>query len=152
MSFDPNTDLGALGARRTEGPISTWRYCVGCFLCLTVVAVGAAIAKMRWGLSAPGFTGLVGALISVLFAAWLFAKRNRRPPLPIERRWLTIGCFLAFWFYDEFLKNALGLLARGPSSARDVAIAILGTIVDFVIIWALFRYAAPWMLSRYNLD
>lgn len=117
---------------------------------MTAVIGIAAYANSRWGFISPALFGLVGAATGPSFAAVLFDRRHRRPLLPIELRWLTVGCFLAFWFYDEFLRIAV-MLTHAEETQRNVIRAIFATLVDFTLVWGILRCINFWATKRYGL-
>jgi hypothetical protein len=140
----------APGASNTNAPVSTWRYSLACFACMTSVVGIAMYVKSRWGYSAPGFFGLVGGVISVSVAGFLFVNAQRREPCPIERRRLTIGCLLAFWFYDEFLRIAV-MLAHREETARKILTAVEATVFDLVLVWGIIRCILLWAAQHYRV-
>jgi hypothetical protein len=137
-------------ASPADGPCRVWIYAMASFICMTVVVGIAALAKSRWGTTAPALFGFAGAVISVHFAAWLFARTHRRSLLAIERQRLVWGCFLAFWFYDEFLRIAVKLANHGDWTGPEILTAILATLFDLTFVWAIIRYSAPWLLRGYT--
>jgi hypothetical protein len=137
-------------ALQADVPSPVWIYVMASFICMTAVVGVAALAKSHWGTNAPALFGFAGAVISVHFAAWLFARTQRRSPLAIERQRLVWGCFLAFWFYDEFLRIAVKLANHADWTGAEVLTAILATVFDFTFVWAIFRYSAPWLLRGYT--
>jgi hypothetical protein len=86
-----------------DAPVSMLRYSTVCFLVMTLVVLVALYVKSRWGLLAPLIVGYGGAVLSITSSALLFARYHARQLLPIERKRLTIGCFLVLWFYNDFL-------------------------------------------------
>jgi hypothetical protein len=95
------------------------------------------------------FGGLATMLVSAYFAAWLFARRHRRPLLSVELWWLAIGCFLGYWLSGEALKIAYRAPNEAPSTGMDVATAIVGSVVDLIIILIILRFIVPLPLKRY---
>ena len=140
----------ASGASDTHALVSMWRYVLACFVCMTTVVGIAWYAKSQWGYSAPGFFGFIGAVISVPVAGFLFANDHRRELRPIERRWLIIGCFLAFWFYDEFLRIAV-MFAHREETARNITMAIAATIFDLALVWGIIRCIDFWAAQHYRV-
>src|SRR5579872_7327568 len=111
-----------------------WWYVLVCFGWNTLIVGATALARLRWGISAPALFGSVSALLSILIPATLFLRNCRRRFRLSERRQFTLGCFIAFWFYDEFLRAAL-MVAHGGVGARQIAIAVVATLIDFAFVW-----------------
>ena len=137
--------------QRSDAPVSIWRFTTASFVCMTSVVGIAIVAKLQWGISAPGTFGFIGACFSVLFAGVLFGLRQRRQLLPIERRRFIVGCFLAIWFYGEFLAIVHRTVTHQGWSPRQVTTAIAATAFDWVLVWVLVRYAVSWILESFTM-
>jgi hypothetical protein len=134
---------------RPDGPVPIWPYVLACFAWATCIVGIALVARYRWGIAAPGSFGFAAACIAVGGAAYLFFRRYRRRFLPTERRQFMVGSFLAFWFYDEFLKIVL-MVAHEQTSGRRVTTAVIATLIDFVLVWTVVGCADLWASRTYR--
>jgi len=135
---------------RTNQPVSMWSYTAAAFICSTSLVGTLVLAKARWGIASPAIFGFVDACISTALAVYLFFAINRRPLFPVERRWLVLGCFLAFWFYDVFLRTAL-MIIHGTETLPETLSEIGGTIVDFALVWGIVHGLAFLGAKRYRV-
>jgi len=125
------------------------RYISLSFITMTLVVLVALGVKTRWGVTAPVIAGLTGGVLSVHVPALLFVKKHRRQFFPAERVAFLAGTFLAFWFYDGFLRIVDRTLNHGGWSPLQVETAIEAAGVDLVLVWAMVYYSVPfvaWLL------
>jgi hypothetical protein len=134
---------------RDGGPVSMWPYIAICFASNTCVVGAAALLALRWGLKSPGLVGFVNASVSTLIPAWFFFRRHHRRFAPQERGLFLLGSFLAFWFYDEFLRIAL-MVARNESNGKNIFAAIVATIVDFALVGIIVAAIDLWTARIYR--
>ena len=112
------------------------------FVCL-VISTGLSVA---FGFYFPALNGLIAAIVSVGITAWIFGRRHRRQLLPSERTRLTFGCFLVFWFFDTFLKIVVRVSNGVETTARQLAVDVAATVVDFLIILAIVFLLVPMLI------
>jgi len=134
---------------RATGPVAMWPYVAACFAWNTCVIGAAVFASLHWGFTSPGFVGFLSACISIVGAAWFFFRNHRRRFLPLERWRFILGSFLAFWFYDEFLRVAL-MVTHGGGDAKAIATAIVATLVDFGLVWIIVGATDLWAARSYG--
>jgi hypothetical protein len=132
----------------SDGPVPMWPYIGIAFLASTTALGVAILAKQRLGFAAPVLFGALSAIFAVSLSAVSFFRRHPRPLYAVEGRWLLTGCFLVFWFYDEFFA-ILALLMRGGITGRAVAMAIGATVLDFIIVWSMVAVVATWAMNHY---
>jgi hypothetical protein len=143
----PPVVLAPDSAPRANGPVPMWPYILVCFSWITCILGVLLLARSRWGFDAPASVGFAAASIGVGGAALPFFRTYRRGFLPTERRWFLLGSFLAFWFYDEFIKIGL-MVAHKQLSTRGITIAVLATFVDFVLVWIVVTCLDFWASDR----
>jgi hypothetical protein len=136
---------------RTDQPVSMWPYIAAAFVSSTSLLGTAVLVKLRWGVAVPlPLFGLASVCVSTGLAAYLFFANQSRPLFRVERRWLTFGCFLAFWFYDGFVRITLTFI-HGEETPLDTISEIGGTLFDFAVVWMIVRVLAFWGTKRYRV-
>jgi hypothetical protein len=148
MPFLPLSTSPTNVALRRGGPVAMWPYIGVAFLASTTVIGIAILSKQRWGFTAPALVGFLCEVLTVSCAAVFFFHRHPRAFYPVERRWLTAGCFLTFWFYDEFFR-ILALLLRGGMTGRGVAVAIFATLFALLTVWVMVAAISAWAVRHY---
>lgn len=106
---------------------------------LSVAAAAAVLALVRCGrLSRRGARLLLGGMLGVYFAAYLYLAFFYRPPLDRVRTRMTL-----FWSYREAFSLEGGLHIRRLGIARSILLNVLFYIPLGAVLPALFRTLPP---------
>jgi hypothetical protein len=127
---------GAEGVR----PVSMWPYVLACYVCYgSILLLGGAVKFLLGG--APPVFGLAAPFVAIPVAVWLFTRSNRRGLLSGERWWLTLGCIVVVWIYQQ-TQSVVLLISHGPATSEQILITVVASLVDLVVVCVIVAVAA----------
>jgi len=134
----------------TAGTVSVAPYVLGSLAGVLLALLILVMIDRRFGGHSVFVSVLLAAVAPVCIAAELFGRKHHRQFLQRERFRFTFGCFLAFWFFDKGLSLIARWMHGVATVGQQLAIDIVATIVDLLIIWAVVRLVAPLLIRRHE--
>lgn len=127
----------------TQGPVSTARYGLLCFITLLVLlAAYITMSRLAGRAVSPG-VGIVELIASVQFASWRFVRTHRRVMSRSELKHFALSCGLAFWVFDEVPALIRRFLTVGVGVSRAVFTALVASAFDVALAAAIVYVTVP---------